>query len=41
MEMTNRFIEDLFLQQIKDLTAKTNRQLRSIDVQFSGIKAKI
>ncbi len=40
MELTNEFIEDLFLQQIKDLTAKTNRQLRSFDAQLAGIKIK-
>lgn len=40
MELTNEFIEDLFLQQIKELTTRTNRQLRSIDAQFSGIRAK-
>ncbi len=40
MELSNEFVEDLFLKQIKDLTARTNKQLRSFDVQFSGIKIK-
>lgn len=40
MEMTNEFIEDLFLQQIKELTTRTNRQLKSFDAQFSGINIK-
>ena len=35
MELSNEFIEDLFLQQIKELTIRTNKQLRSIDRQFS------
>ena len=40
MELTNEFIEDLFLEQIKELTIRTNRQLRSFDAQFSGIKTR-
>jgi hypothetical protein len=36
MNMTNEFIEDLFLAHMKDLTARTNRNMRSIDMQFSG-----
>ena len=36
MELSNEFIEDLFLQQIKELTKRTNRQLKSFDAQFSG-----
>lgn len=40
MELSNEFVEDLFLKQIKDLTARTNKQLRSFDAQFSGIKIK-
>ena len=40
MELTNEFVEDLFLQQIKELTTRTNKQLRSFDAQFSGIKRK-
>jgi len=38
MELSNEFIEDLFLQQIKELTAKTNKQLKSFDAQCSGIR---
>lgn len=38
MELSNEFIEDLFLQQIKELTIRTNKQLRSFDMQFSGVK---
>jgi len=37
MELSNEYIEDLFLKQIKELTTRTNKQLRSIDAQFSGI----
>ena len=40
MELSNEFIEDLFLQQIKELTIRTNRQLKSFDAQFSGIRRK-
>ncbi len=40
MELNNEFIEDLFLKQIKELTIRTNRQLRSFDAQFSGIRIK-
>ena len=40
MNMTNEFIEDLFISQMKDLTARTNRNLRSIDLQFSGKMTK-
>ena len=38
MELSNEFIEDLFFRQIKELTVKTNKQLKSFDAQFSGIK---
>ena len=40
MELSNEFIEDLFLKQIKELTIKTNKQLKSFDAQLSGIKIK-
>lgn len=40
MELSNEFVEDLFLKQIKELTIRTNRQLRSFDVQFSGVSVK-
>ncbi|MEK6942924.1 MAG: hypothetical protein AABX00_02570 [Nanoarchaeota archaeon] len=40
METSNKFIEGLFLQQMKELTAKTNKQLRSFDAQFSGVPIK-
>ena len=40
MELSNEFVEDLFLKQIKELTMKTNKQLRSFDAQFSGIAIK-
>jgi len=40
MELSNEFVEDLFYQQIKELTIKTNKQLKSFDAQFSGIKLK-
>lgn len=40
MELSNEFIEDLFLQQIKELTIRTNKQLRSFDSQFSGMRTK-
>ena len=40
MELSNEFVEDLFLQQIKELTTRTNKQLRSFDAQFSGIAVK-
>ena len=40
MELSNEFIEDLFLQQIRELTIKTNKQLRSFDAQCNGIRLK-
>jgi|GEM_PF-2341930 hypothetical protein len=40
MELSNEFIEDLFLQQIKELTIRTNKQLKSFDAQFSGMGAR-
>ena len=40
MELSNEFIEDLFLKQIKELTARTNKQLKSFDSQFSGARIK-
>lgn len=40
MELSNEFIEELFLKQMKELTIRANRQLRSFDAQFSGIKLK-
>ena len=36
MELSNEFVEDLFFRQMKELTLKTNKQLRSFDAQFSG-----
>ena len=38
MELSNEFVEDLFLKQIKELTTRTNKQLRSFDAQSSGIR---
>lgn len=40
MDLSNEFIEDLFYQQIKELTIRTNKQLRSFDAQFSGVNTK-
>ena len=40
MELSNEFIEDLFFRQMKEVTIKSNRQLRSFDAQFSGIVMK-
>ena len=40
MELSNEFVEDLFFQQIKELTKKTNGQFRSFDSQLSGVKIK-
>ena len=40
MELSNEFVEDLFLNQIKELTIRTNKQLRRFDAQFSGIAIK-
>ena len=40
MELSNEFVEDLFFRQMKELTIRTSRQLRSFDRQFSGIAVK-
>jgi len=40
MELSNEYIEDLFYQQIKELTIRTNKQLRSFDAQCSGVNIK-
>jgi len=40
MELSNEFVEDLFYQQIKELTIRTNKQLKNFDAQFSGINIK-
>ena len=40
MELSNEFIEDLFFQQMKELTIRTSKQLKSFDRQFSGIAIK-
>ena len=40
MELSNEFVEDLFFQQMKELTIRTSKQLRSFDAQFSGIPMK-
>ena len=40
MELSNEFVEDLFLQQIKELTIRANKQLKSFDAQFSGVNIK-
>ena len=37
MELSNEFVEDLFFRQMKAVTIKSNKQLRSFDAQFSGI----
>jgi len=37
MELTNEFVEDLFFRQMKEVTKRSNRQIRSFDSQFSGI----
>ena len=39
MELSNEFVEDLFLKQIRELTIRTNKQLKSFDAQFSGANA--
>ena len=41
MELSNEFVEALFFQQMKELTIRTSRQLRSFDKQFSGRPLKI
>lgn len=38
MELNKEFVEDLFLKQIRELTIRTNKQLRSFDAQFSDAK---
>ena len=38
MELTKEFVEDLFLKQIKELTIKTTKQMRSFDKQLSGVR---
>ena len=35
--LKHEIIEDLFLEQMKELTFRTNRTLRSIDMQFSDL----
>ena len=40
MELSNEFVEDLFFRQMKELTIKTSKQLRSFDAQFSGMKRR-
>ena len=40
MELSNEFVEDLFFQQMKEVTIRVNKQLRSFDVQFSGVALK-
>lgn len=40
MELSNEFVEDLFFRQMKEVTLRTNRQLRSFDAQFSGAAVK-
>ena len=40
MELSNEYIEDLFFQQMKEVTIRVNKQLRSFDVQFSGVALK-
>ena len=37
MELSNEFVEDLFFQQMKELTIRSAKQLKSFDAQFSGI----
>lgn len=40
MELSNEFVEDLFFQQMKEITIRSAKQLRSFDKQFSGIAMK-
>jgi len=40
MELSNEFIEDLFFKQMKEVTLRSNKQLRSFDAQFSGIRLR-
>ena len=40
MELSNEFVEDLFFRQMKEVTMRTNKQLRSFDAQFSGASIK-
>jgi len=40
MELSNEFVEDLFFQQMKEVTIRSAKQLRSFDAQFSGITLK-
>jgi len=40
MELSNEFIEDLFFRQMKEVTLRSNKQLRSFDAQFSGIRLR-
>ena len=40
MELSNKFVEDLFFQQMKEVTIRSARQLKSFDAQFSGAKIK-
>ena len=36
MELSNEFVEDLFFRQMKEVTIRSNKQLKSFDAQFSG-----
>ncbi len=38
MELSNEFIEELFFRQMKEVTLRSNRQLKSFDAQFSGLR---
>ena len=40
MELSNEFVEDLFFQQMKEITIRSAKQLKSFDAQFSGIAMK-
>jgi hypothetical protein len=40
MDLSNEYVEDLFFQQMKEVTIRSAKQLRSFDEQFSGIAVK-
>ncbi len=36
VELTNKFVEELFFRQMKEMTMRANRKMRSFDTQYSG-----
>jgi hypothetical protein len=40
MKLSNKLIEEVYWKQMREITMRTNRELRSFDALCSGVKIK-